>query len=146
MHTLSKLVVSAVMIRGRHRGLPVALDWAVLMPSEFLTADSMEPPPEDHREEHEKSDQHDPDLPGNVIDEVPRLLQQDRDELAARMRLRTRTISLQVAESRTGEIPEQMMRSLSLVEGVLEDGCHAPSSESESQSRAHTTLEDSART
>ena len=47
MHTLSKLAVSAVMIRGRHRGLPVALDRAVLMPSEFLTTDSTGPPPED---------------------------------------------------------------------------------------------------
>ncbi|KAL6301984.1 cation transport protein-domain-containing protein [Sparassis latifolia] len=34
-HTLSKLVMCAVMIRGRHRGLPVALDRAVLLPHEF---------------------------------------------------------------------------------------------------------------
>jgi Trk-type K+ transport system membrane component len=33
-HTLSKLVLCAVMIRGRHRGLPVALDKAVLLPHE----------------------------------------------------------------------------------------------------------------
>ncbi|KAB2580761.1 Low-affinity potassium transport protein [Lasiodiplodia theobromae] len=33
-HTLSKLVLCAVMLRGRHRGLPVAIDKAVLLPSE----------------------------------------------------------------------------------------------------------------
>ncbi|OBZ71203.1 Low-affinity potassium transport protein [Grifola frondosa] len=35
LHTLSKLMLCAVMIRGRHRGLPVALDRAVLFPHEF---------------------------------------------------------------------------------------------------------------
>jgi len=35
-HTLSKLVLCAVMIRGRHRGLPVAIDKAVLLPGEKL--------------------------------------------------------------------------------------------------------------
>ncbi|KAL1296598.1 hypothetical protein AAFC00_000091 [Neodothiora populina] len=34
LRTLSKLVLCAVMIRGRHRGLPVALDKAVLLPHE----------------------------------------------------------------------------------------------------------------
>ena len=33
-HKLSKLVLCAVMIRGRHRGLPVAIDKAVLLPGE----------------------------------------------------------------------------------------------------------------
>ncbi|ETW82205.1 potassium transporter [Heterobasidion irregulare TC 32-1] len=36
MHTLSKLILCAVMIRGRHRGLPVALDRAIMLPKEFL--------------------------------------------------------------------------------------------------------------
>jgi hypothetical protein len=35
MHTLSKLVVCLVMLRGRHRGLPVAIDRAVMLPAEF---------------------------------------------------------------------------------------------------------------
>ncbi|ORY15670.1 cation transport protein-domain-containing protein [Clohesyomyces aquaticus] len=35
-HTLSKLILCAVMIRGRHRGLPVAIDKAVLLPGEGL--------------------------------------------------------------------------------------------------------------
>ncbi|KAJ8507628.1 hypothetical protein ONZ45_g10031 [Pleurotus djamor] len=34
-HPLSKLVLCAVMIRGRHRGLPVAIDHAVILPEEF---------------------------------------------------------------------------------------------------------------
>lgn len=33
-HVLSKLVLCAVMLRGRHRGLPVAIDKAVLLPRE----------------------------------------------------------------------------------------------------------------
>lgn len=35
-HTASKLILCAVMIRGRHRGLPVAIDRAVLLPGEHL--------------------------------------------------------------------------------------------------------------
>ncbi|KAI9731827.1 MAG: hypothetical protein M1818_007692 [Claussenomyces sp. TS43310] len=37
-HTASKLILTAVMLRGRHRGLPVALDRAVLLPGEALGA------------------------------------------------------------------------------------------------------------
>lgn len=36
LRTLSKLIIVAMMIRGRHRGLPYALDRAVLLPSETL--------------------------------------------------------------------------------------------------------------
>ncbi|KAJ5987044.1 hypothetical protein N7451_011409 [Penicillium sp. IBT 35674x] len=35
-HTFSKLVLCAVMIRGRHRALPVAIDKAIMLPSEKL--------------------------------------------------------------------------------------------------------------
>lgn len=42
-HTMSKLVLVAVMLRGRHRGLPVALDKAVLLPGDEET----------RREEHD---------------------------------------------------------------------------------------------
>ncbi|KIJ31257.1 hypothetical protein M422DRAFT_104826, partial [Sphaerobolus stellatus SS14] len=35
LRPLSKLIVCAVMIRGRHRGLPVAIDRAVMVPPEF---------------------------------------------------------------------------------------------------------------
>jgi len=40
--TLSKLIIIAMEIRGRHRGLPYALDRAILLPSEDL-----------HKQEHE---------------------------------------------------------------------------------------------
>lgn len=36
-HVISKLVIIAMMIRGRHRGLPYELDRAVLLPSEKLS-------------------------------------------------------------------------------------------------------------
>jgi Trk-type K+ transport system membrane component len=35
-HVVSKLILCAVMIRGRHRGLPVAIDRAVLLPGDNL--------------------------------------------------------------------------------------------------------------
>ncbi|KAI1614929.1 cation transport protein-domain-containing protein [Exophiala viscosa] len=35
-HTASKLVLCAVMLRGRHRGLPVSIDRAILLPDETL--------------------------------------------------------------------------------------------------------------
>ncbi|KAK4700650.1 Trk/Ktr/HKT type cation transporter, partial [Phenoliferia sp. Uapishka_3] len=36
LRILSKLVLCAVMIRGRHRGLPIAIDRAVLLPSDLV--------------------------------------------------------------------------------------------------------------
>lgn len=41
MHPLSKLVVVVIMIKGRHRGLPVAIDRAVLLPSELILQRTM---------------------------------------------------------------------------------------------------------
>jgi Trk-type K+ transport system membrane component len=35
-HKLGKLILCAVMLRGRHRGLPILLDMAVLLPGESL--------------------------------------------------------------------------------------------------------------
>ena len=51
-HTLSKLVIIAMQIRGRHRGLPYALDKAVLLPSETLHAKEREDA--DRREEQRR--------------------------------------------------------------------------------------------
>ena len=42
LHRGSKLVLSLVMMRGRHRGLPVAIDRAVRLPGEKLTRDEEE--------------------------------------------------------------------------------------------------------
>jgi hypothetical protein len=39
--TFSKVVVCAMMIRGRHRGLPYQLDRAILLPSERLVDDQV---------------------------------------------------------------------------------------------------------
>ena len=33
-HWVSKLLLCAVMLRGRHRGLPVEIDMAIMLPSE----------------------------------------------------------------------------------------------------------------
>ncbi|KAK5949487.1 hypothetical protein OHC33_009479 [Knufia fluminis] len=41
-NTFSKLVMCAMMIRGRHRGLPVRLDRAIMLPSDRFTADEEE--------------------------------------------------------------------------------------------------------
>lgn len=41
-HILSKLVICAMMIRGRHRGLPYALDRAVMLPGEGLEREEAE--------------------------------------------------------------------------------------------------------
>lgn len=38
-NVFSKLVICAMMIRGRHRGLPYQLDRAILLPSEHLIDD-----------------------------------------------------------------------------------------------------------
>ena len=43
-HVVSKLILCAVMIRGRHRGLPVAIDHAVLLPGESMMKEE-----EDHQ-------------------------------------------------------------------------------------------------
>lgn len=62
-NTLSKLIICFVMLRGRHRGLPVALDRAVMLPHEFQEhPDQMQPPRtntavvvEDEKNEREKT-------------------------------------------------------------------------------------------
>lgn len=36
--TFSKVVICAMMIRGRHRGLPYALDRAIMLPNDRLSA------------------------------------------------------------------------------------------------------------
>lgn len=41
-HVLSKLILCAVMIRGRHRGLPVAIDKAVMLPRDAKIEANME--------------------------------------------------------------------------------------------------------
>ncbi|KAK7472408.1 hypothetical protein VKT23_000522 [Stygiomarasmius scandens] len=48
LRPLSKLIICLVMLRGRHRGLPVAIDRAVMLPMEFERYDG----DEDH-EDHE---------------------------------------------------------------------------------------------
>jgi Trk-type K+ transport system membrane component len=35
-HSMSKLILCAVMLRGRHRGLPVAIDKAIMLPRDHL--------------------------------------------------------------------------------------------------------------
>ncbi|KAF8511515.1 cation transport protein-domain-containing protein [Gautieria morchelliformis] len=42
LQPLSKLIICAVMLRGRHRGLPVAIDRAVLLPAELWRRDQIE--------------------------------------------------------------------------------------------------------
>ncbi|EIW52424.1 TrkH-domain-containing protein [Trametes versicolor FP-101664 SS1] len=93
MHTLSKLIVCAVMLRGRHRGLPVALDRAVLMPSEFLVIHAGSQQQSDDGQGMNEKESEDGRM-GHMQ------VLHDPDELATRMRLRTRTISLIVEERR----------------------------------------------
>lgn len=106
------------MLRGRHRGLPVALDRAVLMPSEFLAerrprsyshshshSQPQLPYTHPHKDENtmsEKEVQHDPEC-----GDIPRPLRRGTDELEARMRTRTRTISLVVEERREADVKEK---------------------------------------
>lgn len=52
MTKLSKLVIIIIMIRGRHRGLPVAVDRAVLLPNELVTNRELEVDP--NQQENEK--------------------------------------------------------------------------------------------
>lgn len=40
MSNVSKLILCAVMLRGRHSGLPVALDRAIVFPTEFAREES----------------------------------------------------------------------------------------------------------
>jgi hypothetical protein len=40
--TLSKLIIIVVMVRGRHRGLPLAIDRSVMLPNEALQMDENE--------------------------------------------------------------------------------------------------------
>ncbi|KAH7928677.1 TrkH-domain-containing protein [Leucogyrophana mollusca] len=62
-HPLSKLIVCIVMLRGRHRGLPVAIDRAVMLPAEFRKRD-------DSRSGHLSSINHPPYTDADGMDET----------------------------------------------------------------------------
>ncbi|KAI6029310.1 cation transport protein-domain-containing protein [Pisolithus microcarpus] len=73
LRPLSKLVITLVMLRGRHRGLPVAIDRAVMLPSEFKNAEeNPDPQPTVHekRSSHHSSNQASRlfNRPGEVVD------------------------------------------------------------------------------
>lgn len=40
MSNVSKLILCTVMLRGRHSGLPVAIDRAIVFPTEFMRRES----------------------------------------------------------------------------------------------------------
>ncbi|MCJ1434493.1 hypothetical protein MMC27_003862 [Xylographa pallens] len=61
-HVISKLILCAVMLRGRHRGLPVAIDRAVLLPGEHLGAAEEE----DARIRLERTWSKEPPMPAGV--------------------------------------------------------------------------------
>ncbi|KAG1855585.1 cation transport protein-domain-containing protein [Suillus subluteus] len=48
LRPLSKLILCLVMLRGRHRGLPVAIDRAIMFPSEFKKTNNEPPVPVTH--------------------------------------------------------------------------------------------------
>ncbi|KAG1861717.1 cation transport protein-domain-containing protein [Suillus subalutaceus] len=48
LRPLSKLILCLVMLRGRHRGLPVAIDRAIMFPSEFEKTNDEPPVPVTH--------------------------------------------------------------------------------------------------
>ncbi|KAG2153183.1 cation transport protein-domain-containing protein [Suillus clintonianus] len=60
---LSKLILCIVMLRGRHRGLPVAIDRAIMLPSEFekTNDEPLIPATRDDRQSSPHSDNEDPD-------------------------------------------------------------------------------------
>lgn len=104
MRTISKLVIILAMLRGRHRGLPVALDRAVLMPRELLSTSSpsWQVQPQTEKEgainENEKGARDDYDAELGAIALPPSDC--DHDEPKAGVRMRTRTISSIVEETR----------------------------------------------
>ncbi|KAI6120358.1 cation transport protein-domain-containing protein [Pisolithus croceorrhizus] len=60
LRPLSKLVIILVMLRGRHRGLPVAIDRAVMLPTVFNHAEeNSDPQPtmDEKRSSHHSSNQ-----------------------------------------------------------------------------------------
>ncbi|KAI0718158.1 TrkH-domain-containing protein [Cerioporus squamosus] len=111
MHTLSRLIIIVVMLRGRHRGLPVALDRAVLMPSEFLpTHPTNHPPQSKERDEEVQHDAERADIPSPL---------RNPEALQARMRMRTRTISLVVEERRDSSVLKE--KDVSMPPWVADD-------------------------
>ncbi|KAJ3914684.1 cation transport protein-domain-containing protein [Lentinula edodes] len=60
---LSKLIVCLVMLRGRHRGLPVAIDRAVMLPSEYQRHDEISAETTGHEEFTNNPDEINEDQP-----------------------------------------------------------------------------------
>lgn len=69
LRPLSKLVVTLVMLRGRHRGLPVAIDRAVMLPSEFRKPEE-DPDPQHTTDERTRASRL-YNRPGGSIADIP---------------------------------------------------------------------------
>ena len=95
------------MLRGRHRGLPVALDRAVLLPSEFLPSRSPRSSPSSGGDSTKIGGEADAlEVNGGFVGAV-----QDPEALAERMRMRARSISL-VVERRQDNMEQMSMRTI----------------------------------
>ena len=89
---LSKLIVCFVMLRGRHRGLPVAIDRAVLLPQEYRK-------PEDPYNDHSRSfaRRQSPQDPGDVSGQK----RSSSEETAHRQRVARMGVEVSMQNSRT---------------------------------------------
>ena len=70
-HPLSKVIVCLVMIRGRHRGLPVAIDRAIMLPREFQKGLSQELKEYEKAEDGQRTTNLDAIPEGHVMENTP---------------------------------------------------------------------------
>ncbi|KAK4691326.1 Trk/Ktr/HKT type cation transporter, partial [Lecanoromycetidae sp. Uapishka_2] len=89
-HTLSKLILIVVMVRGRHRGLPMAIDRAVLLPGqelmERMDKEYNDHPSERHMEEERETVRRD-ESGGNAETEEKGQDPEQNEETARKMHL-----------------------------------------------------------
>lgn len=119
--TISKLIVCAVMIRGRHRGLPVAIDRAVMYPREYENQDYGEGEETDSDSENEddksQTHTHRPRVLSIITEPVPAL----ERHLHRRSFHRKSQQSLGKTESKTDQPPNPPQLDLSQLSGRLEN-------------------------
>ncbi|KAH9831322.1 TrkH-domain-containing protein [Rhodofomes roseus] len=101
LHTLSKLILCAVMVRGRHRGLPVALDRAVILPRDLKKpATNQEGAQDSPSTEDSSFEKHERKAESVLINEKEAVSEEQSHSVTSLSIRRSRTLSFAVDATR----------------------------------------------
>jgi len=107
LHTLSKLILCVVMLRGRHRGLPVALDRAVMLPHEFRKQSQVPDKTDQQRQQVDREKYFD----HNPIPLMETIIREESHESGSQVSttLRTTPVTMGASSSSSGSLEREVV-------------------------------------